>query len=120
MGNRIFLPVNKLNNGGGTPKRKDERKYPFKLTFPFVDRDTVVYKIPMGYKPEHIPAPIEITSEFGEYRSELTISGQEIKYARYNMKKAGVFPAEKYAEYVDFKKELIKADNEKLILVKTD
>lgn len=36
------------------------------------------------------------------------------------MKKAGVFPAEKYAEYVDFKKELIKADNEKLILVKTD
>ncbi len=55
MGNRMFLPLNKLNKSTSTPRKEKDRKFPFELNFPYLDVDTVTYIIPDGFQLEYIP-----------------------------------------------------------------
>lgn len=118
MGDRMFIPINKLNNISRPPKKKEDRKYPFQLTFAYSDSDTVVYKLPLGYSPEFIPKPISIETEFGKFSFDIEVEDDAIIYSRSHKMHEGIFPADKYMGYVDFMKEVVKADNQKVILKK--
>lgn len=118
MGSRMFLPLNILNKRTAVPKTRKERKYPFKINMAFNDRDTVVYSVPEGYEPEYLIEPKSISSVFGEFSCSVDFKNGSIIYIRSEKRKAGTFPAEKYAEYVSFSKEIVKADSQKLVLKK--
>lgn len=78
----------------------------------------MVYKLPAGFSPEFVPNPISIETEFGKFSFDIEVGDEAIIYTRNHNMNEGIFPAEKYMEYVDFMKQIVKADNQKVILKK--
>ncbi len=118
MGDRMFVPVNSLNKHSSVPKKASDRKFPFKTRLSYQDEDCVTFVIPEGYEIEYLPEPVKIETEFGAYQSELKHSQNSIVYTRRNVKNRGVFPPEKYADYVEFTRKIVDADSQKMILKK--
>lgn len=120
MGVRLFVPLNSINKRTVTPKRKTDRIYPFRLYSNYHDSDTILFRIPKGFISEHLPADKVIESEFGRFASHLEVQGNNILFIRDESVERGTYPPEKYADYVAFRKKIVKADSQKIILKKAD
>jgi hypothetical protein len=117
MSSRMFLPLNALNKRTAIPPNLETRKQPFELRYAYLDKDTVIFEIPSGFTPEFLPEPVSVESEFGQYKAEVKMQGNNIMYYRYDLNFAGIFPPEKYKGFIDYRKEVVKADNQKLVLI---
>lgn len=118
-GKRIFLPLNLMNKRKYVPNATDLRATPVILKSSFVDLDSVVYTLPNGLHPEHIPEPTSLTSEFGTYESSTTIEDNTLTYVRRITMRKGKYPAESYASFRAFIKDIVKADRAKAVFLKT-
>ncbi len=116
MGDRMFVPVNILNQRNSVPKKVKERKFPFQVSMSYIDSDSVKITLPEGWGIEYIPEPTNIDTEFGQYTSDLSQNGSQIIYTRIDKRKKGTFPPEKYADYLSFVKQIVDADGQKIVL----
>lgn len=117
-GERMFLPMNLLNKHEYIPKRIVNRKTEIVFNFAYSDYDTVIYKIPEKYSVEFIPDTVEINNQFGNFLSYVTKQNDSLIYVRTDKRNEGSFPAKSYNELIDFYKQIVKADNQKAILIK--
>lgn len=117
-GKRIFIPLNMLNKTEFTIPRKKERLTSLRFNYPFNDIDSISYSIPEGLKVESIPEKKEIVNDFGEYHSEVKVQDNKILYVRNFIKYKGTFNKKRYADYIDFMKQINNADNIKVALIK--
>lgn len=118
MGDRFFIPVNSINQLSSTPRREKDRIYSFRMNVAYRDVDFIQMQLPEGYKIEYIPEETEITTDFGTYQFSIKTNGNTISCFRKNESVAGVYPPEKYNDFVDFRKKIYDADNQKIILKK--
>ncbi|NOR86852.1 MAG: hypothetical protein GQ527_04525, partial [Bacteroidales bacterium] len=88
------------------------------LREPFTQIDTIIYDIPEGYSISSLPKPKEITSDFGSYRSTITMQGEQILFVRKQLQFQGVFPPSKFEEFRKYKNSTIKADKATVVLEK--
>lgn len=116
-GKRLFLGVNINNQIKNVPEKLHDRKSPVVIRYGFYDSDSIVYHLPGGYSPEHVPAAVEINSRFGSYKSKLGISGNQITYVRELTMQKGTFPKETYDDLVEFFKQIVRADKQKVVFV---
>ncbi len=121
MGNRIMLPLNALNRMSSLSKLSKERKTRFRLRMAYLDSDTLIYCIPDGYAVEYAPEPSGLKTEFGEYTYTVVTSSDKavITYIRRLKMNDGIFPPEKYADFVTFINRINKMDNLKISLLKS-
>ncbi|GAB4055757.1 DUF3857 domain-containing transglutaminase family protein [Spirosoma litoris] len=121
-GSRLFLPLNLMSALSPATPLTQARKTPVDLgtNYDFDDSDTISYQLPKGYTPEFKLAPVAIESKFGRYTAELTINGDQITYVRHITMHGGKFPATAYAEWVDFRKKVAKADRTQMVFVKNN
>jgi len=120
MGNRLFLPLNLMNKRSAISSVMKERKTRLKLRYPYTDCDSITYRLPKGYSIEFLPPPSDIKSEFGTYATKV-MKGQDnesLLYIRTITMSDGIYPPEKYKDYVAFIKEISKQDNTKISLIK--
>lgn len=117
-GNKLFLTLNILNRNESIPRKVDNRKTSFAIPFGYLDTDEVVYVLPAGYKAEFVPAPVNITSEFGKYSSKAVVKDNTIIYTREKQMNSSKYPPEKYKDAVEFYKKIFLADKQKAILSK--
>lgn len=117
-GKRLFVPLNLLNKSGYIPPTTRPRRNSIVLSNSYYDCDTIIYRIPEGYKAEFIPEPKQIKTEFGEYFSSVSLSDNHITYIRTKKGIEGTHPKEKYSEFVNYFKQVNQADNVKIALVK--
>jgi len=118
MGDRMFVPVNILNQRNSVPKKVKERKFPFQVSMSYIDSDSIKITLPEGWGIEYIPEPTNIDIEFGQYTSDLRQNGSQIIYTRIDKREKGTFPPEKYADYLSFVKQIVDADGQKIVLKK--
>ncbi|MCE2893164.1 MAG: DUF3857 domain-containing protein [Flammeovirgaceae bacterium] len=116
-GKRIFITPNLMNRSTGLPPKNENRKNPIVLKSSYVDVDSITYFVPEEIYPEFVPPAVKIDSRFGEYESSTTFSQGKLLYVRRLKVKPGEFPASSYGEFVDFYKNLNKADNAKLVFL---
>jgi len=116
-GKRIFITPNLMNRSTFIPPKNENRKNPIVLKRSYVDVDSIMYYVPEEIYPEFIPPAVKIDSRFGEYESSITFSQGKLLYVRRLKVKPGEFPASSYGEFVDFYKNLNKADNAKLVFL---
>ncbi len=119
-GKRIFLPVNLMNKNHSTPPKVKKRKTSVYFRWPYVDIDTIVYHIPENFVPEFIPEPKEIISDFGEYKSRISVDGKKLIYIRKIKHNNGKFASSRYNDYLEFRKQILSADNVKVALIKKE
>jgi len=111
MGTDIaLLPLNFMNKLTTIPEKVRNRKTEMCIRRPYMENDTVVYKINNGYKVTDIPEKTEIAAKFGNYRSKATQLNNSITYIRHFELVKGVFPAEAYAEFREFLEQVSTAD----------
>lgn len=119
-GKRLFIVPNIMTRQSRRLSQNEDRKYPVELGVEYMDADTVEITIPPGYSPESVPAPVDLETRFGRYKSMVKLEGNRIHYIRRIEHFAGLFKAADYPELVKFYDAMYKADRAKLVLVKQE
>ena len=68
MGTRLIVPLNLINQQRPLPRDRDERLSEVFIRRSLLDRDSIVYHIPEGYRVEGLPEKKELVSDFGSYQ----------------------------------------------------
>ncbi len=116
-GKRLFLTPNLMNRSAYVPEKTERRRNDIVFRMGDIDYDTITYQIPDDIYIEHLPEPIEIKSQFGEYEASFSIDQGNVVYIRKMKRNKGRFPADSYQELTDFYKSINKADNMKLVFL---
>ncbi|KFF01877.1 DUF3857 domain-containing protein [Chryseobacterium luteum] len=99
-------------------KSDENRELPFEIGQSFQDEYEIDFIIPKNYKIDEVPENITINSEFGTYKLNIVKNGESLKVTRFIKINKGIFPKEKYNEYVSFRKKTLNTDNSKILLTK--
>lgn len=110
-----IVPFQKLQ----TLTEESERKLPFENPFAYSDDFIFKYELPVGYKPTELPKPFLINSEFGDYSLvvEKTDDNHLVVKRKINIKK-GLYPKEKFQDYMNFRKRIVNVENTKMLISK--
>ncbi|MDQ0594738.1 hypothetical protein QFZ37_003107 [Chryseobacterium ginsenosidimutans] len=99
-------------------KTDENRELPFELRQSFEDEYEISFAIPKNYKIDELPDNVAINSEFGIYKLNFVKNGEELKVSRAIKINKGLYPKEKYNDYVNFRKKTINIDNSKILISK--
>jgi transglutaminase-like putative cysteine protease len=99
-------------------KSDENRELPFEIGQSFQDEYEIDYAVPKNYKIDEVPENVTINSEFGTYKLNLVKNGESLKVTRFVKINKGIFPKEKYNDYVSFRKKILNMDNSKILLTK--
>ncbi|RXP57903.1 DUF3857 domain-containing protein [Lutibacter sp. HS1-25] len=116
-GNEMLVPINAFNRNFVIPKRVRERKLSFQISQGYLDVDEVDIKLPVSFDIEYVPENKTIESKFGKYIVEVSkVDEHTYLYKRTIQINEGEYPKEEYELYRNFRKEISKYDNSKIIL----
>ncbi|KJD32551.1 hypothetical protein PK35_10115 [Tamlana nanhaiensis] len=118
-GDRLFMTLNAFNKNTFVPKRYQNRKLPLEIQRGYVDEDNFVFEIPEGYKIEALPKNLTINNKYGVYEVSVKFENEKIYYHRKLLIKSGKYPKTDYDKYRDFRKQVAKSDNSKIVLKKS-
>ncbi|KXH81363.1 DUF3857 domain-containing protein [Chryseobacterium kwangjuense] len=99
-------------------KTDENRELPFEIGQSFQDEYEIDFAIPKNYKIDEIPQNLQINSEFGTYKLTFVKNGESLKVTRFIKINKGLFPKEKYNDYISFRKKTLNGDNAKILLTK--
>lgn len=99
-------------------KNDEARELPFELQQSFQDDYEITFTVPAQYKLDEVPENVSINSEFGSYQLNFVRNGTELKVNRSIRINKGIYPKEKYNEYINFRKKTVKNDNSKILISK--
>ncbi|WP_121461533.1 DUF3857 domain-containing protein [Chryseobacterium defluvii] len=99
-------------------KTDENRELPFEIGQAFEDEYQISFEIPKNYKIEEIPDNVTISSEFGSYKLSIVKDGENLKVNRTVRVNKGIYPKEKYNDYVSFRKKINGIDNSKILITK--
>jgi hypothetical protein len=116
-GKRIFLTPNLMNRSSYVPEKLEQRRTSIVRKMPYIDIDSIRYRLPEEIYPEFIPERVAIKSRFGEYESSYRVEQGSLLYVRRIKMNKGEFPPETYNELIEFYKNISKADNIKMVFM---
>ncbi|EIJ39002.1 hypothetical protein JoomaDRAFT_2004 [Galbibacter orientalis DSM 19592] len=117
-GSRMIFNLNSFDRNMYIPSRYRDRKSPFEIERGFQHSDTYKIKIPEGYQIEAMPSNESFENEFGSYSFELEkTEDNNLLYKKKFFLKNGIYPKEKYNQYRDFRKNISKLENAKIVLI---
>jgi transglutaminase-like putative cysteine protease len=118
-GKRLFFMPNLLNKGGWNPPKDENRESMILNRYNYNDIDSVVFKLPADYRLEFDMEPVELKSEFGEYRLDYHYDPDknELTYVRYIKVYKGRFPSNTYGDFRNFWRKVARSDKSKLVLI---
>ncbi|QNH61514.1 DUF3857 domain-containing protein [Hymenobacter sediminicola] len=120
-GKRAFLTPNLLSRWSALPAAVGERRTAIWLDNPFSYSDTVRIHVPAGFKPESLPTPVQLSTTFGTYSSQVqALPDGTLLYVRRLLMPRTRFPQTDYPAYQDFRRRISSADKAQVVLVKTD
>ena len=99
-------------------KNEENRELPFELRQSFEDEYEVSFILPQQYKVEELPENVILNSEFGTYKLSFVKNGESLKVNRSIRINKGIYPKEKYNDYINFRKKTINIDNSKILISK--
>ena len=117
LGNDLFFPVMPFYQST-TFSSNTERKLPFETAFPFQDDYQIEFTAPIGYRFADLPEAAEFSTEFGSYSLHYKIDGEKLVVNRILTIKKGIYPKEKFKDYVEFRKKTASKDNTKILISK--
>ena len=117
-GNRLFIPLNKVDRAGISFKSKKERAFDIRLPSDATREVNSLFTIPEGYEVDYLPKAETVDSPYGNYSSSCEFQDGKIVYSRKLILKSGNFKKENYSEIYDFFDKINSLDNSKVVLKK--
>ena len=117
-GDRLLIQPNMFNKITSIPTRYSERKQDFEIDRGFTDKDEFVIEIAPELSVEAMPKPVLIETKFGSYvmRIEKNTDNQLIYKRTYILNK-GYYDKSEYADFRKFKRNVVKHDKAKIVLI---
>ncbi len=115
-GDRILFKPNLFNRNTFIPRRYRSRRMPFQISRGYLDEDNFEITLPEGYEVEALPNNISVKTKFGEYQLELKNNGKSISCKRKLFIRKGDYSNNEYKSYRDFRKQVSKGDDSKIVL----
>ena len=116
-GNRLILMPNMFNRVTNIPPRYDNRNLDFKVQRAYEDLDEFIINLPEGVEVEAMSEGENIETKFGTYSYKLEkLEGNKLKYTRAHLMHKGNYGKDEYDAFRDFKKQIVKLDNSKIVL----
>ena len=120
-GKRVFLNPNLFSRLPALPAQIGERQAEVWLPQASLHADTVRLHLPAGFKPENLPAPVQLSTPYGTYASQYaTLPDGTIRYVRRLELKRARLPQASYPAYLEFRRKISSADKAQVVLVKTE
>lgn len=116
-GKRLFLTLNLMNRSTFIPDAEENRETDIVIKYGYIHYDTINYHLPEDIYPEFMPDPVKISSPFGEYESFCKVVQGNVTYIRKMIIRDGRFQPSSYQDFIQFFKEVNKADNMKLVFL---
>ncbi|KAF0131563.1 MAG: hypothetical protein FD155_87 [Bacteroidetes bacterium] len=118
-GERMLFQANFFNRITYVPPRIPNRKQKIVIPRGFHDLDAYEVILPEGFMIEALPSKNAIETRFGKYSLHVEqLSENTLRITRSYLEKSGTFPAEDYSEYLQFRKDIVRYDQSKIILIK--
>jgi hypothetical protein len=118
-GDRIFFQPNLMERKTYIPPDVPQRLAPIRRDYPYLDTDSILYKLPTGFQVESVPAEIHVQTSFGEFHAKTLARGDTaIVYTRSFELRDYSIPAKTYGEYRKFYTDVVKADRAQVVLVR--
>lgn len=117
-GERIILPINILNQILFIPQKYKQRNNPFEIERGYEFVDEIEIEIPQGYKIEAMTEGYELNSKYGSYKSKLENLNGKLFFKRNFLLKNGYYLKTEYNTYRDFREQIAKNENIKIVLIK--
>jgi len=118
MGNNLIVPISLVNKIDKLPKNIKNRNSDFLIKRSQCKIDSINFIIPSGYSIENIPPPTNISTKYGEYKTEIIKNENSLNYKRTLSMYKGNYAPEEYVDFRDFLAQISKADNAKFVLLK--
>ena len=118
MGSRYLLQFNFSNRIDDAPTNLRSRKTDVYVRRSSIDMDTITYDLPLSLKPESLPKPVSIKTQFGEYLAKVEFTNNQLVYTRSFLINKGQYRASDYTSFVDFFEKVSTADNMRCALIK--
>ncbi len=117
-GDRLFIPLNEFSAVRRGWKETSNRQNPVYISRGSSATDTLRYYLPADFQPEAMLEPVVLQGPFGTYRATSTFSNGLLLYTRALELREGLFPADTYAQLVDFYESIRRADSRRLVVLK--
>jgi len=117
-GKRLFITPNLFDRSETRLPADSVRKYDYIDNEAFTHTDSIVIRIPAGYKLEAAPKEIHLDGPYGRYSTSVVVGSDKIVYFRRREQSMGRFPPSAYPELVKFYEQLYKSDHSRIVLVK--
>lgn len=104
--------------GNAVFHKNDNRNLPFENRFAYQDEYEIVYQLPEGYFIEEIPENGAVTSDFGTYTLSFEKKDDKLTVKRFFQMKKGLYPKDRYNDYINFRSKIMNADNSKILISK--
>ena len=119
-GNRLIFQPNMFNKVTSIPPRYSQRKLEFTIDRSFKDEDEFIIGLPEGFTLEAATESKEIKNKFGVYKFMIEVlEANKIKYTRTYILNKGNYKKEDYKAFRDFRKQIVKHDKSKIVLIKS-
>lgn len=116
----MVIPMNLLNKKETVPKEVRNRHNPVYINRGYTDYDEFIYEIPEGFIVDSFTKNYTVEKPFGSYESKISITGNIITYTRFLQLKGGLYPADLYADLVNFFQIVKDGDLSKVTVLKKD
>jgi len=118
-GNDLLFKVNVFDANNSVPDRYRSRKQPFEIKRGFENENHFTIALPESYTLSELPEPINIESKFGTYSVNISKGDDDkLSYERKLFVKKGKYSKDEYQEYRNFRMNVAKNDNLKIVLTK--
>jgi len=119
-GKRLFLPLSLLSNKIEVPAFDSLRRFAVQAdSRGFTEEDEVRVLAPEGFRLENLPAPVNISTLFGQFEMSVRQeAGNLLVVHRKLTLNSRIHPPERFQDLVAFLKTISKLDKTKLVLVK--
>jgi hypothetical protein len=109
--NELLVNLNLLTrlDADEIPNEK-ERKYPVDNWYPFEDQSQVVLEFPEGLTIKAVPEDKDITSPYGSFKTQYTVSGNRLTYQRVQLITQELVPPENFQDFKAFLNQIYGAD----------
>ncbi len=116
-GNRLLLYPNVFNWDKAQLPKYPNRKRQLVIPRGYVHQDQYNLILPQGYVVSAIPEKQSLETEFGTYTYQIEkVNESELRFTKYLKILDGTFPKEKYKEYREFRSEVQKIDQTRIVL----
>lgn len=120
IGNQMYLSPMFFLSIKENPFKSDKREFPINFGYPLSNKYNIIIKVPEGYKVESIPEPkiLKLPENMGSFKYNIAVTPQSIQVVVNTEMNNAIISPVYYDVLKEYFKDIIAAENEKIVLIK--